>query len=257
MDRSTVIGIGLGLLFIGGAVLLGPASHAFWSLQSMVIVLGGVIAATLIRFPAAVVLGSLRILRQAFLHPAHLPSDLARDMVRLSYVVRRDNLLSMERERVDDVFLRRGIELCVDGMEPATVEVVLRTEGAAILERHQRGQRMLRGMGASAPAFGMIGTLIGLVQMLTLMDDPSKIGASMAVAILTTFYGALLAYLVFLPLADKLSERARLEAVNREIVIQGLLGILAGYHPRLVERRLLSLLEPRPGGMSRGLRRVA
>lgn len=257
MDRSTVVGIGLGVLFIFGAVVIGPASHAFWSLQSLVIVFGGVAAATLIRFPASVVAGSLRVMRQAFLHPAHLPTDLARDVVRLSYVVRRENLLAMERERIDDLFLRRGVELCVDGMEPATVESVLRTEGAAILERHERGQRMLRGMGASAPAFGMIGTLIGLVQMLTLMDDPSKIGSSMAVAILTTFYGALLAYLVFLPMADKLAERARLEAINREIAIQGLLGILAGYHPRLVERRLLSLLEPRSGSLSRGLRRAA
>jgi chemotaxis protein MotA len=253
LDRSTVLGIVLGLLLIGGAVLMGPSSAIFWNFPSVLIVGGGIIATTFIRFPAPVVLGSARVISQAFLDRVVSPVDLVRDVVRLAYAVRKDSLLSMEREIVHDRFLRRGVELCVDGIDPVIVESVLRSEGASILERHERGQRILRGMGNSAPAFGMIGTLIGLVQMLTMMEDPSKIGGSMAVAMLTTFYGAFLAYLIFLPLADKLAERAREEVVRREIVIQGLASILAGAHPRLVERRLLGLLEPelQPAARSR------
>jgi chemotaxis protein MotA len=253
LDRATVIGIGLGLLLIGGAVWMGPSAAIFWNLPSVLIVGGGILAATFIRFPASVVLGSARVMRQAFMERTLSPVDLVRDLVRLAYAVRKDSLLAMEREVVRDRFLRRGVELCVDGIDPITIETVLRSEGASVLERHERGQRILRGMGASAPAFGMIGTLIGLVQMLTMMDDPSKIGGAMAVAMLTTFYGALLAYLLFLPLADKLAERSREETVNREIVIQGLGSILGGAHPKLVERRLLGLLEPelQPAARSR------
>lgn len=244
MDRSTVAGILLGLVLISTAVLLGPSAGAFWNPAAVLIVLGGTIAATLIRFPARVVMGSTRVIRQAFVDRLASPTDLVRQIVRLSTVVRQESLLAMEREPIRDRFLRRGVELCVDGADPGTVEVLLRTEVATVLERHERGQRMLRGMGASSPAFGMIGTLIGLVQMLKSMDDPSKIGGAMAVALLTTLYGALLAYLLFLPMADKLAERSRQELVNREIVIQGLAAIMAGYHPKMVERRLLGLLEP-------------
>lgn len=248
-----MLGIALGVLLIGGVVVLGPAAATFWNLPSVLIVGGGVVATTFIRFPAPVVLGSARVIGRAFTDRMESPVDLVHDLVRLAYAVRRDSLLAMEREVVHNRFLRRGTELCVDGIDPTTIESVLRSEGASILERHDRGQRILRGMGNSSPAFGMIGTLIGLVQMLTMMDDPSKIGGSMAVAMLTTLYGALLAYLVFLPLADKLAERARQEVINREIVIQGLVSILAGTHPRLVERALLGLLDPelQPAARSR------
>jgi chemotaxis protein MotA len=244
VDRSTVAGILVGLILIGGAILIGPSVGVFLNLPALLIVGGGILAATLIRFPAPVVFGSLRVIRQAFMDKIASPVDLMRDLVRLSTVVHRGSLLDMEKQPISDGFLRRAVELCVDGVDPGTIETVLRSEVAYLIERHDRGQRILRGMGSSAPAFGMIGTLIGLVQMLTRLNDPAKLGGAMAVAMLTTFYGALLAYLIFLPLADKLAERSRQETVNREIVIQGTLAILAGYHPRMVERRLLGLLEP-------------
>ncbi len=243
-DTSTLAGIALGLGLVTTAIALGPSRTTFWNFPSFMIVLGGVLATTLIRFPATVVIQSGRVLRQAFVCRLLPPVTLARDLVHMSERARRESLLAIERMPARDPFLRRGIALCADGVEPAYLEHNLRCEGATIQEHHERGQRVLRGMGASAPAFGMIGTLIGLVQMLTQLDDPGKIGSAMAVALLTTFYGALLAYLVFLPLADKLSERARQEQINREIVIQGLLSILAGHHPRLVEARLLGLLDP-------------
>jgi chemotaxis protein MotA len=207
------------------------------------------------------VLGSVRVIKQAFLNRSGSPVELAHTLVRMADLVRRDSLLALEREPARDPFLRRGVELCVDGVDPGTIETVLRTESASISERHERGQRILRSMGSSAPSFGMIGTLIGLVQMLTRLDDPSKIGGAMALAMLTTLYGALLAYLIFLPLADKLAERSRQELLNREIVVHGLMGILSGYHPRVVEGRLLGLLEPgfrsQPIGRARRVRPAA
>jgi chemotaxis protein MotA len=119
------------------------------------------------------------------------------------------------------------------------------TEMNQVVSRHQKGQKILKGMGAAAPAFGMIGTLIGLVQMLVQMDDPSKIGPSMAVAILTTFYGAFMANLLFLPLADKLAGRTTVEVLNRQIIIHGIQSILSGHHPRVIEAGLLGYMDPK------------
>lgn len=254
MDRATIVGIVIGFLLVSAAIWLGPTRTAFWDVPSLLIVLGGTAATTLIKFPLRVVLSSMRVARNAFVEHGPSPTELVQAIVRLADVVRRDSLLAMERVPVSDRFLKRAVDICLDGVPPEMLESVLRSEVASVVERHERGHRLFRGMGQSAPAFGMIGTLIGLVQMLTQMDDPSKIGSSMAVAILTTFYGAFLAYMLFNPIADKLAERTRLELVNREIVVQGLLSILAGHHPRMVERRLFGLLEP-GGTVSSAVRR--
>ena len=244
MDRATILGILIGVLFIGGAVWLGPTRRAFLDLPSLAIVLGGTLATTLIRFPLSVLATTLPVVRQAFLERIIAPAELVRSLSKLAEIVRKDSLLAMERHPVSDHFLQRAVGLCLEGAPPDVIESTLRSEVASVIERHDRGQRIFRGMGQSAPAFGMIGTLIGLVQMLTLMDDPSKIGGSMAVAILTTFYGATLAYLVFNPIADKLAERSRQELLNKELVVFGILSIMAGHHPRMVERRLHVMLEP-------------
>lgn len=244
IDRSTVLGFLIGVLFVGGAIYLGPTRAAFWDLPSVLIVFGGTAATTLVKFPAETLATTAAVVRQAFLDRMPSPSELVQTLSRLADLVRRDSLLAMEREKIQDPFLQRAVNLCLEGAAPDVIESTLRSETVMLVERHERGQRIFRGMGQSAPAFGMIGTLIGLVQMLTLMDDPSKIGGSMAVAILTTFYGAFFAYMVFNPIADKLSERSRQEQLNKEIVIQGILSIMAGHHPRMVERRLHVLLEP-------------
>lgn len=243
-DRSTIVGLIVGVAVIAWAIILGPTESAFVDLPSMMIVFGGTIATTLIKFPLRTVLSTFQVARHAFVEKIPPPVQLVQALSRLAEAVRRDSLLAMEKVPVQDPFLRRAIDLCMEGTAPEAIEGALRVEVAAVLERHERGQRIFKGMGQSAPAFGMIGTLIGLVQMLRNMDDPSKIGPSMAVAVLTTFYGAVTAYLIFNPIADKLLERSRAEMLNREIVIQGILGILSGHHPRMVERRLHGLLEP-------------
>ncbi len=257
MERSVAAGIVLGILIIGVAIFLGPSKAAFWNFPALLIIGGGIFASTLIRFPFRVIVETGQVTRSALAGQPASPLSLVYRLSDLALLVRRESLLAMEKAPVSDPFLRRGIELCVDGLDPATIDSVLRSEVATALESLDRGQRLLRTIGTSCPAFGMIGTLIGLVQMLTRIDDPSRIGGAMAVALLTTFYGAFLAYLLFLPLADRLAERGRREIVNREIVIQGLLAILAGHHPRLVERRLLGLIESAAGERPRPRRRRA
>ena len=242
MDRGTLLGLLLGVTFVAGAVLLGPASSAFWNPSAILIVVGGTLATTFVKFPMGVVRDAVSISRAAFqkFDPSTIP--LIRSIVHLSRDSRRGGLLSLQEVDADDDFLVRAIGLAVDGADSEFLENVLRAEIAGDLERYDRGERVFRAMGQAAPAFGMIGTLIGLVQMLARMDDPSKIGGSMAVAILTTLYGAALAYIFFIPIADKLNERARSEHLRRELTVQGVLAILGGYHPHLVERHLFSMI---------------
>ncbi len=245
MDIATIIGIIVGVLLISSAVAMGPAPMAFVNMPSVLIVFGGTIAATLIRFPLKTVLTTAKVAANVFFDKVDTPFGLIQKIVELAEKSRRDSLLSLENVPIDDVFLKKGIQLCVDGTEPEVLRETLRTEMDGIINRHKLGQRIFRGIGESAPAFGMIGTLIGLVNMLMQMDDPSTIGPQMAVALLTTMYGAVLANLLALPMADKLGERSALELQNKEIVIQGIMGILAANHPRVVETRLVSYLEPK------------
>lgn len=244
MDLGTLFGLIGGIGVMALAISLGINASSFWDVPSVLIVVGGVVATTFIKFPWSVVLATVSVLRQAFRVGGESPEMLVGVIVRLSQEVRRESLLAMESVPIRDPFLRRGIALAVDGADPELIESVLRSEVAAEAGRHDRGQRLLRSMGQTSPAFGMVGTLIGLVQMLSAMDDPSKIGSAMAVALLTTFYGVTLAYAVFLPLAEKLADRSRAEMLSREIVIQGVLSILSGHHPKMVERRLHGLLGP-------------
>lgn len=244
MDLGTLFGLIGGIVVMAVAIALGINATAFWDVPSALIVVGGTVATTFIKFPWSVVLATATVVRQAFRANGESPELLVGIIVRLAQEVRRESLLAMESVPIRDPFLRRGIAMAVDGADPALIETVLRGEVAAEATRHDRGQRLLRSMGQASPAFGMMGTLIGLVQMLSTMDDPSKIGSAMAVALLTTFYGVALAYCVFLPLAEKLGDRSRAELLSREIVIQGVLSILSGHHPKMVERRLHGLLGP-------------
>ncbi|MHC4350826.1 MAG: motility protein A, partial [Planctomycetota bacterium] len=166
--------------------------------------------------------------------------------VELAEVARRDGILALEGmiSEMQDDFLVRGIQMAVDGTDPEVIQAVMETELENLLERHENGKGMLDAMGRYAPAFGMIGTLIGLVAMLQNMDDPSKIGAGMAAALLTTLYGALLANIVFMPMADKLGRRTNEEALAKTIIINGVMAIQSGDNPRTVESKLVTFLPP-------------
>ncbi len=246
MDITTIIGIFAGLLLVIGTIAVGEGAAFFFSLSSVFIVFGGTLGATLINFPMADVLSVFRVLRKVFRITDVSYADTIDRLVRLAERARREGILAIEREvdSIDDTFLRNGIQYAVDGSEPDTIRAIMESELQSIQERHRLGQSIFIAMGTYAPAFGMIGTLIGLIQMLQSLDDPTKIGIGMATALVTTFYGAVAANLFFLPMAGKLSNRSKEENLQKELVLEGILSIQSGDNPRIVREKLLTFLPP-------------
>lgn len=247
MDLATVAGIVLGFTLIVGAIIIDGGIVFFIDVKSLMIVCGGTLAATFISFPLGKVLGVIKVLRNAFLTRSTSPMEAIRRLVEFAEKARREGILSLENvlHEVDDEFLRNGIRLAVDGVEPDLIKDILHTELAFIEDRHRTGQNIFLTMGTAAPAFGMIGTLIGLVLMLQTLSDPSSIGPGMAMALLTTLYGALLANVVFLPIAEKLRNRTNEEILIKELSIEGIMSIQAGDNPRIVQQKLLAFLAPK------------
>jgi chemotaxis protein MotA len=250
MDLATIIGIFAGAALVVGAIMAKPGSAFFVDPTSMMIVVGGTIGATLIHFPLRDVLSVFKVVQKVF--SAHVLSneETIENLVGLAEKARREGILAIEREidGIDDEFLRSGIQYAVDGTEPETIHTIMETELANLYDRHQLGQGLFLAMATYAPAFGMIGTLIGLIQMLQALDDPTKIGAGMATALVTTFYGALLANLFLLPMAGKLQNRSKEEMLQKELVLEGILSIQSGDNPRLVRERLMTFLSPNSRG---------
>ncbi len=246
MDISTVVGIiaGFGLILI--SIILGGNLDTFINVPAIVIVIGGTISATLINYPLADVIGVISTTRNAFLNQENDPRGLIQKLTEFATIARREGILALETHanEAEDEFLGKSIQLAIDGTAPELIRDILTTEVAFMEDRHNRGQSILIAMGASAPAFGMIGTLIGLVQMLAGMEDPSSIGLGMAVALLTTLYGAVLANVVFIPTAGKLKVRTASELLVKEITIEGILSIQSGDNPRVVEQKLKAFISP-------------
>ncbi len=247
MDIATIIGIFSGVILVALSILTKGNINSFIDVSSALVVIGGTVAATLINFPLADVLSVIGVVRNAFLHKAPDPRDTIKQLVHFAEIARREGILYLEREleNVQDPFLKQGIQLAADGTEPELMRAILETEISYLQERHELGQSILSAMGSYAPAFGMIGTLIGLVIMLANMSDPSMIGPGMAVALITTFYGALLANLIFLPLAGKLKTRSKQEVMLKELMLEGVLAIQSGDNPRIVEQKLISFIPPK------------
>ncbi|HGY55130.1 MAG TPA: motility protein A [Caldithrix abyssi] len=247
MDLATIVGIVAGFFLISFAILSGGDVGIFIHVPSMMIVVGGATAATLISFQLKEVLGVISVIKKAFFSDKVDSVVLVETMVDLSKKARREGLLAIDKEvsKLEDPFMRTGMEMVVDGTEPEVIRGVMETELSYLMERHKKGQQILNAFGTYAPAFGMIGTLIGLVAMLTKLDDPSQIGGGMAVALITTFYGALLSNLVFLPLAGKLKNNSDEEVVIKEMIIEGVLSIQLGEHPNTIQRKLLNFLAPK------------
>jgi len=244
VDIATVVGIVLGFAFIITAMMLGSGLGAFFDITSVLIVLGGTVATTLIRFPLPTVAGIGKVIQNAFFDKVTRPEDMVKRIIELAELARRESVLALDNVDIDDPFLKKGIQLAGGGTDPPLIKAILNTELLAIQARHKTGQNIFAGMGDSAPAFGMIGTLVGLVQMLLAMDDPAAIGPSMAIALLTTMYGAIVANVVCIPIADKLKLRSEAEKVIKEITVAGIEGIMAGTHPRVIEEKLVTYLSP-------------
>lgn len=246
MDRATLIGIVGGLGLFLWAIYMGGDLKAFINIPSLMIVLGGVMASTLISFPLSKFIGVLKILKNVFVEKSVSAEEIIKTIVRLADIARREGLLALEEtaEQLEDDFMKRGVMLVVDGTDPELVKNILETELAFLEERHKEGQSIFETMGSLAPSYGLLGTIIGLIQMLSKLNDPSSVGPGMAVALITTFYGAFLAYFIFNPIAGKLKVRSRQEILLKEIMIEGILSIQAGENPRIIEEKLKAFLSP-------------
>lgn len=250
MDLATTIGLAAGTLLIALTILMGGSVAIFIHIPSLLIVFGGAIAATLTSFKLSEVIGVMNVVRKAFKEDPANGLEIVDFLSNLSKIARKGGLLAIEKEieKVDDPFLQRGLEMVVDGTEPETIRGVMETELSYLMERHKNGANIFNTLGTYAPAFGMIGTLIGLIAMLQKLDDPSNIGQGMAVALVTTFYGALGANMVFLPISGKLKNRSAEETVLKEMIIEGVLAIQLGEHPNNIKRKLLNFLAPKERG---------
>mgnify|MGYP001004954325 FL=1 len=248
MDIATIGGFVAGTAFILIALMNGSAGlRPFWDFDSVLITIGGTIAAVMISFPFSRIKDLPRITAIAFRERETDPVAIIDGMVDLAEKARREGLLALEDSvnRTEDEFLKRGIQLIVDGTDPELVRDILETYLAYIEERHKVGKSMYDAMTAYAPAFGMIGTLIGLVQMLRTLDKPSTIGPAMSVALITTFYGAVIANLITGPIANKLALKSGVEIKLREMMLEGILSIQSGENPRIVEEKLMGFLAPK------------
>lgn len=244
MDLATVIGLVGGGAIMAMAIILGGSAGMFFNIPSILIVFGGTFASAFIRFGMGDVFNSVKVANNAFASKLSVPEQVIKEIVNLANIARKNGLIVLEQQPIEDPFLKKAIMYCVDGHEAEFIEEVLKKEVVLTVERHEIGRKVFSGMGDSAPAFGMIGTLIGLVQMLANMSDPESIGPSMAVALLTTLYGAAIANLFMLPIADKLALRSQEEERNRKLIIEGVLGILKGLNPRVMEEFLETFLPP-------------
>ncbi|HHP7234067.1 MAG TPA: motility protein A [Desulfobacterales bacterium] len=246
MDLATLIGILVAGGLVVSSILMGGSGAWFINYPSLMIVLGGTMGATLLAYPLSDVFRVFGVVKNVFLNRSQSASGLIPLLSQLARRARQEGILSFESqlENIDDSFLKHGLQMAIDGMEAGAIEDVLTTEIIYLDERHRLGAEIFSTMGTFAPAVGMLGTIIGLVQMLMQMEDPSQIGAPMAVALLTTFYGTLLANLFFLPVAGKLKTRSKKELLQKQMIIQGILAIQAGENYRIVEKKLKAFLAP-------------
>ena len=248
MDKATAGGLGMGILLLIGAVLIAPGSSlgAFWDAPSFAVVVGGGISAACIAFPLGALLLFPGVSKKVFFSAEPDVAGVIKTLVSLAETARRDGILALESKtaEIDDEFMLLGLQMAIDGTDRDLVEQVLRSDMGALAKRHKTGKGLWETVGRYAPAFGMIGTLMGLIIMLGNMDDPDAIGPGMAVALITTLYGAILSNLFCLPFADKLAFYSKKEIEAREIIVQGILSIQDGDNPRVLEQKLSTNLAP-------------
>ncbi len=248
MDIASVVGLLLALGLIIGSMMMGTAPMtAFIDIPSAMVVIGGALAAAMICFPLKNILSAPMVAKKVLLNKAPDVPELIKQLVSLAETARRDGLLALEGrlDEVDSTFVRLGIQMAVDGTRPEVIEDILRTEVDAIATRHSDGKKIMDQLGRFAPAYGMIGTLMGLIMMLSDMSDPSGIGAGMAVALITTMYGAIISNVFFIPFAEKLGFISKQELLSLEIVIRGIMAIQSGENPRVIEQKLNTFLPPK------------
>jgi chemotaxis protein MotA len=244
MDISTVAGLILCIVAVVAAIVSGGDIGAFVDIPSVLVVGGGLIGATLIKWPLEMVLALPNFfMKSIFFSPAD-PKSTIDEIGKLAETARRESIFALEKVPIDDAFLKKAMTLAADNRPPEVISAILQLEIDAMVERHKIGSEMFAGLAEDGPAFGMIGTLIGLVIMLGNLSDQAAIGPAMAIALLTTMYGSLIANIAGNPIKAKLAYRSKEEATKMGIIIAGTLGIVAGENPRLIKEKLNSFLPP-------------
>jgi len=240
MDIATIVGILLGFIVITTAIISGGGWQIFVHLPSVAITIGGMLCATLIHFSLPQFLGIFSVVKKTIVTKIPPPAELIQNMVNFAAINRRDGALALEQEinKIKDLFFVKGLQMLVDGQDPEAIRDLMSLEIENLRDRHSNGKKILEFMGAAAPAFGMIGTLIGLIQMLRSLDSPESIGGGMSVALITTFYGALAANLIFIPLAGKLGLYSKAETTAMEMIIEGVCAIAQGDNPTAIREKM-------------------
>ncbi len=247
MDKTTITGLLFGSACIVISILLDGVLKSFFDVPSIFITIGGTIASTIISYPGEALKSLPTIFGNAF---KRKKIDLQQDIemiIDIANIARKEGLLALEEavEKMDNPFLKKGIMLVVDGGDPELVKSVMEAEIYFIQDRHSKAQAIIDSMAGYAPAYGMIGTLIGLINMLRKLDDINALGPSMAVALVTTFYGVVLANLIFIPISKKLKAQTAAESLQKELLLEGLLSIQDGENPRIIRDKLDSFLSRR------------
>jgi chemotaxis protein MotA len=245
MDIASLAGFIAGMVMIVSAIILGGEVHNFINMPGIMIVFGGTVSATLLTFQFKDVVAAFKAAYFVFSQEKHDPNHILATMLKLCDISRKQGLISLEKAATKTRFLKKACMLIADGSDQNIIRESLRTEIDSMKLRHFVVQDVFRKMGLYAPAFGMLGTLIGLVQMLSRLSDPSTIGPAMAVALLTTFYGSLLSTMFFLPVAGKLKARTILQVINLEIMYEGAISILENNNPIIVYEKLSSFIPAR------------
>ena len=245
MDLATIIGFMAAFGIVAMGILMGGPMGMFVNGPSMFIVIAGSLAVVLMRSSLSDFIGAAALAGKAFANKVDKPEDLIEKVVELATIARKDGMIALESQEVSNPFLNKGMSMLVDGQDGAAIKSALSTEAGMAMRRAKAGGSIFESWGDFAPAMGMIGTLVGLVQMLANMGDPKSIGPAMAVALLTTLYGAVIANMIAFPIMQKLEQRSEADAVNNELIIKSLIFISEGGNPRVMEGMLYSYLSPK------------
>jgi chemotaxis protein MotA len=247
MDLASLIGLLVALIMMSTSVVMSGGSFAsFYDTASLLMVFGGTLGAMMMCCSLRNVLNLPKVMSKVFFNRPVNQRELIDVMVRLSEIARKEGLLALERH-LDDVknpFIRLGVQMAVDGTRPEVIEDIMKTDIDSVALRHREGKGMIDQIGRFGPAFGLIGTLLGLIIMLGNMNDPATIGSGMAVALITTLYGAVLSNAMFLPFSEKLASITKHEMIGREIILRGVMAIQSGENPRVIEQKLSTFLPP-------------
>lgn len=247
MDLSTILGIGAAFGLMLMAIVQGGPLSIFINVPALMIVFGGTAGNTLVHYPFSDVFDAFNVAKKTILYKEQSVNELIVQLMEFANKARKEGILALQgaMDSIQDEFLIKAMQMAVDGQEPETLRNMLDTEIEYIQQRHEKGANIFLAIGAYAPAMGMVGTLIGLVQMLQTMDDPTTIGPAMAVALLTTFYGAVIANVFAIPMAGKLKLRSESELLTKTLIIEGMQSILSGENPRIMEQKLHAFIAPK------------